>query len=352
MTEPAFDVVAYEPRWTDQILDLWALVQGKRMSRERFNWYFERNPTGIVNIHMALSGGRVIGVVSHNALRMNVDGRDELVSMQMNADTHPDFRGRGVFSTLTRAAARYAEEAGVTLMMSVTNRESTPIFLGRLGWRPLPGLRIFARILHPLSFLAQFAGCGSAAAGSRPSGRAEDALTPVVGKAGLIAKDRLSLARIDRFGPWVDDVWDSVRPKMPRAAMRSADYLNWRFAEKPDSEYVCFAVLADVDSVGYIVTGHTTKRNTRFCHVAHAMLHPEHAAAYRRIRTAALTATGRGSVAALDTTAPGECRSAGGGFFLTPKRLNLIYRPMTGGVTAETVEGGSWRLQLGDLDFF
>jgi len=349
---PGFEVVTYEPKWLTQVLDLWALVQGQKMSREQFSWQFDRNPTGIVNIHLAISGGRVIGVVSHSAVRMNVAGREETVSVSINTDTHPDFRGRGVFSTLTRAAEDYAREAGAALMLGVPNEESKPIFLGRLGWHSLPGLRVLMRMLNPLTFATQYLGgrpVGGLGIGSR---RTNAAHAPVVYGLGIPVTSELSLEPIHRFESWADDLWSVAKPTMPHAVVRGATYLNWRFAEKPDGRYVCFAVRAGSNIVGYIITGQTVKRNIIVSYVAHRLLHPAHAAEYSRIRTRALSAANYGSVAALDLAFPEEPLRMRGGFLPTTKCLNLIYRPLRSDVTHDTIEAGQWHLELGDLDFF
>jgi GNAT superfamily N-acetyltransferase len=347
-----FDVVTYEPQWLEQVLDLWALVQGQKMSREQFAWQFDRNPTGIVNIHLAVCGDRVIGVVSHSAVRMNVAGREETVSISINTDTHPDFRGRGVFSTLTRAAEDHAREAGAGLALGIPNDESKPIFLGRLGWRSLPGPRVLLRMLAPLSFATQYLGGrlhGGLGIGSR---RAVAAHVAVVDGVGMPATTALSLERIHSFGSWADDLWNVVRPTMPHAVMRSASYLNWRFAEKPNGNYACFAARTDSTIVGYIVTGQTVKRNTVISYVAHSLLHPAHATDYSRVRARALSATRHGSVAALDLAYPGTALRMQGRFLPTPKCLNLIYRPLRSDVNCSLIEAEPWHLELGDLDFF
>lgn len=313
------------------------------MSHAEFSWQFERNPTGIANVHLAVSAGRLVGVVSHSALRTYVGGRELIVPFLHNVDTHPDFRRRGVFSTLVKASERYVECAGAGLMLGVPNGESMPIFVDRLGWGSLPGPRVSVRVSRPFSLAAQWFGARRT---SKPRPSADS------GRLGAPLKRGLALREVEGFGSWADDLWQVAKPTAPPTVISGAEYLNWRFLEKPEGRYTCFAVTRLGEPVGYVVTGRTVVRNARVSYVAHSLLHPLYADEYRNVRKRALGLTSPGCVAALDLLYPGDSPGLRSCFLPSPKRLNLIYRLLGDELSRERMETEPLRLQLGDLDFF
>ena len=64
--------------------------------------------------------------------------------MPVHLATDPAYRGRGIFGELEAAN----EERGAARgrgSCSVPNAASASVLLGRLGWTPLPSLRVWAR---------------------------------------------------------------------------------------------------------------------------------------------------------------------------------------------------------------
>jgi GNAT superfamily N-acetyltransferase len=341
---PSYDILDYEDRWLDQILSMWESIQGERVSAAEFRWQFKENPTGLSNIHLAVHDGEVIGVVSHSALRMWINGREEVVPFFLNVDTHPDYRGMGIFSTLAGTGEAYVREAGAELMMGVPNEQAKRIWVGRLGWTAVPGPRATARMLKPLALAKGLAsrnsaqdGCGQMADG--PEG-------PIT-----VTKE-LFLEPIDEFGSWVDSLWEANRPQTKNVVVSSAEHLNWRFINTPLGPYRSFAVRCGVESVGYVVVGVTQKRGTTFSYLAHSLLEPRYHRYYSRCRARALATVRAKCSAALDLTNTGERLGLRGGFLPTPKQFDLIYKTTRPGGPYSGPSGDCWRLQLGDFDFF
>ena len=81
-------------------------------------------------------------------------------------------------------------ELGIRLLLTVPNAASAPVFLNKLGWKPLPPLRVWARLRLRLR---------------RPRGKEVERFT-----AGRIA-------------------YPGGRDRV----LRDSDWLNWRFADSP-----------------------------------------------------------------------------------------------------------------------
>jgi GNAT superfamily N-acetyltransferase len=348
MTEPpargAWETVPYAPAHRPGVLRLMAEVQGHATSAEEFIWYFERNPATAPNIYLAIHGGKIVGVSCHNAFRLWLDGAERLVSFPLNVLTDAAYRGQGIFSRLESANEEHAQRNGVSLMLSFPNRQSTPIFVGKLGWREMRGP---AYLVHPLRIDRVLA--LRAPAWLASLGRAGNPLAARL-RGGL---GGLALARFDRFDDTSDALFRRVRTRWGMCFARGAEYLNWRYVGVPGKDYRCYQVRRAGEALGYLVLGVTEKLGLRLGFVADALLDDD--SAYGALQAWAVRLLADEGVDAClqledRRIAPG-LRSLQNGFVRTPKRLIWIRK---GGDAPDDslADLSSWTFQLGDLDFF
>ena len=64
-----------------------------------------------------------------------VEGRVAKGLLSLNTATHPDYQGRGLFTTLAQAAYAQGAAAGYEFVVGVANANSTPGFLKRLEFQ-------------------------------------------------------------------------------------------------------------------------------------------------------------------------------------------------------------------------
>lgn len=122
-----------------------ARVWGARPDESELEWFYERNPVRPASVLLGEEDGRVIATVAISFQRMSIAGREIEVGMPLRVATDPAFRGRGVFRTLEEANEERVRGLGVPLLLTVPNAASAPVFLERLGWTPLPSIRVWAR---------------------------------------------------------------------------------------------------------------------------------------------------------------------------------------------------------------
>ncbi len=74
---------------------------------------------------------------------------------------------------------------------------------------------------------------------------------------------------ISRFGPSADALWKRCRPALTHAFVRDADYLNWRFHDRPGAEYAAFGVQHADTLRGWIMMkayqAEDGRRSAHFC---------------------------------------------------------------------------------------
>jgi GNAT superfamily N-acetyltransferase len=256
------NIVEYDPSRRGDVADLMGLVWGERPDERELEWFYERNPVRPASVLLGEEDGKVVATVAISFQRMAIGGEEVEVGMPLRVATDPAYQGRGIFGKLQAANEERVAGMGVRLLLTVPNEASAPVFLERLGWSPLPSIRVWAR----LKVLP-----------SRPRSR-------------LVA----------RFEP---QVTTCHLPGSGDRVLRDAAWLNWRFADSPRA----YALL---DGGGYAAVG----RHRRTAVVA--------AVDGDLLGDAAAVARGPVLVAA---PPPPETRRYGlAGFLPTPKTFTLL----------------------------
>jgi GNAT superfamily N-acetyltransferase len=138
-------ITEYGPNRVDELADLVARVSGARADTAELRWFYERNPVRPASVLLGEEDGAVIASVAISFLTMLVDGEEVQVGMPVRVATDPAFQGRGVFRRLEAANEERVAAAGISLLLTVPNAASAPVFLKHLGWSALPSLRLWAR---------------------------------------------------------------------------------------------------------------------------------------------------------------------------------------------------------------
>jgi ribosomal protein S18 acetylase RimI-like enzyme len=84
---------------------------------ERYwEWKFERNPHGEALVWVGDDNGRIAGCYIWNRVRIRLGGTTMLGAQSVDAATHRDYRGRGLFTDLARIAKEEVAESDLALV--------------------------------------------------------------------------------------------------------------------------------------------------------------------------------------------------------------------------------------------
>ena len=314
-----FRVVAYEPSLRPALFELMESVWGTYMSEREFEWWYECNPLRRGTITLAEADGRVVGMLAMSYALMRLRGRDRLVAFALDGVTHPDYRGRGIFQALELENEERAADAGAEIAIGFTNPQAGPILVGRVGWRDVRRLRLWARVLRPLGLLRREGGVGG--------------LRPAAAGGGRVRA-------IDGFG--ADAAELAAKSARGGHLVRDAEYLNWRYAESP-REYRCFGTFRGGRLAGFAVLGHKVYRGISGAYVAD-LVAPAPDDARALLRRCVREARGADAVIALPGAQGGAYLSAA--FVPTHETIRLIAKPLAEGAQLPQ-NGREWRLVIG-----
>ncbi|MCY2961865.1 MAG: GNAT family N-acetyltransferase [Planctomycetota bacterium] len=216
-------------------------------------WRYDGNPHGaaLSFVQRTADGTAVSGYAC--SPRRAVPGGDEaraaIVGETGDVMTHPEWRKRGLFSALDRAAMAESKRRGWPLVFGLPNRRSAHIFL-ELGWERVGTLR-------PWTFVVR--ADAAARAERAKEGRVRGWLAPLAARAGRAARTRLRASvrlqgrRLSAFPPEVADLSRRVEPRFSLMVRRDADYLDWRFLRGSSGLHRAIGLYAGERFAGYVV---------------------------------------------------------------------------------------------------
>ena len=140
-----------------------------------------------------------------------------------------------------------------------------PRMLQAMGWQ-LSQVPFFFHVHNPGRFMRNIGPLRSSAP-RRILGRVLAASG--VGWAGIrlmqarrLRVPHVCLQRVDRFGPWADEVWERSKAGLSFGARRSSEMLNLLYPPE-NSRFLRFKVVRNADTVAWVVLLDTPMRNNR-----------------------------------------------------------------------------------------
>ena len=103
--------------------------RGLHFNKDFFRHLFIDNPDGQAISCNAFDGERMIAHISLEPEKMLVNGQIVNCMREMSVVTHPDYRGKGLLSSLTNMAIEEAAKQGYAFVYGLANGNSFPVFV-------------------------------------------------------------------------------------------------------------------------------------------------------------------------------------------------------------------------------
>jgi hypothetical protein len=219
-------------------------------------WLYDKNPGGRALEFIARNREIVTGHIALVPLRYKTADGTAMGSMAINAITHPDFRGRGIFIVLHDLGFKEVAAKNIPFTFGYANLNSEKGCLRHLGYRELTRIPLWILPFNVPKILAsqsakQRAGWRLAARGAQPLSRFWRTLRRPR------RSDSIAIEKITEFGPDFDDLWAPASNTAENILIRDRAFLNWRFIQAPTRRYDLFAARSSGRCLGYLA-GRTT----------------------------------------------------------------------------------------------
>jgi len=215
------EAVVRQANATDRpaILDLIATSydrENRSPSPDYWHWKHEENPFGVSPCLVAESNGHLVGVRVFLRWNWYSETRCIRTARAVDTATHPDWRGKGVFSRLTMRLVEQMQQEGVSFIYNTPNGESMPGYL-KMGWAPVTRIPLWIRPTRVVEL------AGRMVRGTRAS-------APVLDEFGTAAQ----VMNDPRLPAFLAD----ITPDDERYhTAHTAGYLRWRYRDVPGISY-------------------------------------------------------------------------------------------------------------------
>jgi GNAT superfamily N-acetyltransferase len=309
---------------------------GGQRTPEYFRWKHLESPFGRSFMIVAEREGRIIGFRALMRWRFRIGGRTVQAVRPVDTVTHPEERGRGVFSALTRAALE-SLKGEVDLVFNTPNANSLPGYL-KMGWQVAGRIPVSVRVLRPARFLSgklRRVG-GSSGPSARPSVSAPT--------AGEVLREEVPIAAL---------LEGAEGPGAGYQTPRSVEYLRWRYGRAPLLGYHAVLEEREGEPVGLILYRLRAEGSLWGISVGDVIVRPGDVEEARRLLRAARRSADVAYVAAAFPSGSSPARAhRGPTTFRAPKGMTFVVNPLRPGLLPDPLLLSSWTLSTGDVEVF
>ncbi len=198
-------------------------------------------------------------IVGHMALlptSMQVGKNVIRGSQAVDLMVHRDFRRQGMFLELGRNLSRVASREGVLVIYGIPTE---PAYRGHLqyGWFHIGKITVYVRFFNIENILRVVFDEGRELDRvlrrlSKPIEFLFPFLSSIVSSRDETKED-FRIVEVGRLDDHITELWEKVSHDHDIILVRDKRYLNWRYAEKPDSDYRIYVAYRDGVIAGYLV---------------------------------------------------------------------------------------------------
>lgn len=247
-----------------------------------YRWKFGGYPSPVpYHAYVAEEGDTLVGFYAAIPYRYQIDGIPQVAGMVCDVMTHPEWRGRGVFTGIGRYSLQRLADEGIAFTMGYPIRpEVLPGHL-KVGWKVVQQMPMYLRPVGTGSLLPGWL---------RPLSHVADPLLRTVqgwiGKPGkgyrtVIVTRAEFLASLDRDATYADFLATWLA-EQPNALIKDGAFLEWRTGA-PGTEYHFACLYKGNTLVGLSLARPTVLKDVRTLAVLDFMVLASHVAASKAL---------------------------------------------------------------------
>lgn len=244
-------------------------ANGSPKNIENIRWQFFENTESncFVDIAFDEEKNKTAGIYAVSCVKFKIGDTSCPGTQSLDTITDIDYRGKGLFTKLSRNVYKNVEDGGVRLVYGFPNGNSIHGFKKKLEWNvldPVPFLikplksKYFTDKIKVLKFLPNLS----------------------LSFSKLKKSKRYSISEQSDFPSEVNEVWEQFSTHFKVAVVRDQDYLNWRYLKKPNENYrIAHCRDANNKYVGFIVFATKEKHNGKIGYIMEFVYNPDNSEA-------------------------------------------------------------------------
>jgi hypothetical protein len=188
-----------------------------QFSSEWFNWYNFSNPLGENRNYVILDKEEIVGMLGGLTIKVKLNGKIVDGILLTNGAIHPKYKGNALFVKLEKYLLEEEKKLGTSIVLGIPNKN---IFRSHL--------KAGMKVLGNLDFIGKY----------------------------TFKNRKHNCVKIKSFDDSFNKMQDTINRKSNFIVCKDSDFLNWRYFQRPDKEYMVFATLDGNKPQGWIVVKH------------------------------------------------------------------------------------------------
>lgn len=232
------------PEDCQNILSLFRNVFNIDCSEAHWKWEFLDNPANKLLAVVAEDNGQIVGQYAFLPNWMVVKGSKILGALGVDNMVHSDYRKSGLFVELAKTCIEKAASENVKLFYGLPNNQAFSGVVGKIGYQHIGTSPILAKILNPYPILMRKTKSAIVASAlNRPVLFLLNALPLLKAKRNKQYATGSQVVILNKFDSRFDLLWERVCKGNLISLWKDSIYLNWRYVQRPETNYIIFAVI-------------------------------------------------------------------------------------------------------------
>lgn len=230
-------------------LSVLSFGEGTNSKKEMYKWLFDLNPynkSGNV-MYILKEGDKIIGCDGLLPNELYVNGKTYLTAHSVKSMTHPDYKKQGIFKTMTQNSCERGLKDGVDVVIGLANDQSYPAYQ-RFGWPTLFEKEVYVKPILINNILkrrlkVEFI---SSIGNSLYS-------TFMKYKLKVEMDKEIKFEILNTVPSSIQACWDNYKSKYNVLLVRDYKYLNYRYNQRPDVDYVTLIAKLNNEIIGFSI---------------------------------------------------------------------------------------------------
>jgi hypothetical protein len=340
MSDLAWTIRPYRTGDEIALVDLFMRAFNKPITAAHWLWKLRGYERSFENVWLVVDGERIIAQYSGIPVRIVSAGKTRWAVLSVDTMVDPDYRRRGLLTTIAKHTYAYWQQAGAALVYGLPNQLSGPVF-DRLGLKYAFPVRWRRYPIRPFAILA-------ARSTIRFPTRQLDALWYAATSMQRSRTKAVELVEARDADERFDAIFRGSRPTDSLDFVRDRAWIRWRYFLPPDAPYRVILAIESGQPLGYVAY-----RMRAGAGIIAEVFAPDARVAFALVRGAVeqLKDMGARSISTLavpQTNYDSVCRRMR---FLKSESFGFAVLPLAADMSREYVSNpNAWHLSGGDLD--
>ncbi|MFZ2397689.1 MAG: GNAT family N-acetyltransferase [Smithella sp.] len=223
---------------------------GKTESLRHFKWEYYFNPAGKAIVYVIRNEeGQIVSAYPTMPLKVKFMSGIVRASLSFDSMTLPEYKGRGLFTTLGRALYQYLGKSGYVLTYGFPNGNIQNLRVNQLQWFEVGDFPLLMKVIDCTPLLSRIF---PRRVPAKIIGSVVNKIINLFWRNPERKKEDLTVEVLRNFDDEFEDFWKKARSYFSICIERDVIYLRWRYG-KPEEEYKILKIAHQGIMVGYAV---------------------------------------------------------------------------------------------------